>query len=87
MKVANWELFADELRAALIKLYPAITWRVTPDRRGEVAGVSVAARRLGTGGVAQIWVDSVTMKSMTLHDLLEAIHAEAERQLADQRDR
>ena len=86
MKVANWERFADELRAALIKRYPTITWRATAERRAEVAGVNVEARRLGTGAAAQFWVDSGTIQAMKLHDLLETIHTEVERQLAAQRN-
>ncbi len=80
MKVASWELFPDELRTALIKHYPAISWRVILNRRAEVEGVTVGARRNGTE--TQIWVSTVAIESMTLHELLETIHEEAERQLA-----
>ncbi len=84
MKVASWELFPDELRAALIKRYPAISWRVTRTRGTEAEGVTVGARRSGVE--TQFWVSAVAFEPLTLHELLEMIHAEAERQLADQRD-
>ncbi len=85
MKVASWELFPDELRAALIQRYPAISWRVSLNRHAEIAGVTVGARR--SGAETQIPVSTVVIEPLTLHELLETIHAEAERQLADQRDR
>ncbi len=82
MKVASWELFPDELRAALIQRYPAISWRVSLNRRAEVDGVTVGARR--GGAETQIWVSAVALEPLTLHELLEMIHAEAGRQLAVQ---
>ncbi len=85
MKVVSWDLFPDELRAALIKRYPTITWRVTRNQRAEVKGVTVGARR--NGMMTQIWVPAVALEPLTLHELLGTIHEEAERQLADQRDR
>ncbi len=75
MNVVSWERFPDELRAALIQRYAAITWRVTLNQRGEVKGVTVSARR--DGMVTQIWVPAVALEPLTLHELLEAIHAEA----------
>ncbi len=83
MNVVSWERFPDELRAALIQRYAAITWRVTLNQGAEVNGVTVGARR--DGMVTQIWVPAVALEPLTLHELLEAIHAEAERQLAIQR--
>ncbi len=79
MKVASWELFPDELRAALMQQYPVISWRVSLNRNAEVEGVNIGARR---GGVeTQIRVSTVVIEPLTLHELLETFHAEAERQL------
>ena len=83
MKVASWELCPDELRAALIQKYPAISWRVSLNRRAEVEGVTIGARR--GGAETQIRVSTVAIEPLTLHELLETIHTEAERQLAAQR--
>ena len=79
MKVVSWELFPDELRAALIQQYPAMSWHVSLNRRAEVEGVTVGARR--GGAETRIWVSTAAIEPMTLHELLEAIHAEAGRQL------
>jgi hypothetical protein len=83
MKVTSWELFPDELRAALITRYPALSWRVTRTRRAEADGVTVGTRRSGVE--TQFWVSAVALEPLTLDELLETIHAEAERQLAAQR--
>ena len=83
MKVVRWERFPDELRAALIKRYPAITWRVILNQHAAAKGVTVGARRNGV--MTQIWIPAVALEPLTLHELLEAIHEEAERQLAAQR--
>ncbi len=84
MKVVSWDLFPDELRAALIKRYPTITWRVTLNQRADVKGVTVVARRNGV--VTQIWVPAVALEPLTLQELLAAIHEEAERQLGGRQD-
>jgi hypothetical protein len=44
MKVPSWEVYPDELRAALIKRYPTISWRVALSVDG-ISGVMVWARR------------------------------------------
>ena len=46
--------------------------------------MTVGVRRSGVE--TQFWVSAVAFEPLTLHELLETIHAEAERQLADQRD-
>jgi hypothetical protein len=35
--------------------------------------------------MTQIWIPAVALEPLTLHELLEAIHEEAERQLTAQR--
>lgn len=84
MEVASWSLFPDELRAALIKAYPAINWRVTVNRRtpNEVEGVSVDAHR--AGHAANIWIPVAALRPMNLHELLTHIYDEAERRLVSQ---
>ncbi len=83
MKVASWELFPDELRAALIQRYPAISWRVSLNRHAEVEGITVGARRSNVE--TQFWVSAIALEPLTLHELLETLHEEAERQLTAQR--
>ncbi len=80
MKVADWELFPDELRAALIDGYPTITWRVALARRDDAQGVTVGARR--GGREASLWVAAEAIELLTLHELLETTHTEAERLLS-----
>jgi hypothetical protein len=84
MQVSSWDLFPDELRAALIQLYPSINWRVTLNRRSarEVEGVNVQARRAGRE--ADIWIPTSVINVATLHDLLEEIYREAEVRLTQQ---
>ncbi len=80
MKVADWKLFPDEFRAALITGYPTITWRVALARRDGVQGVTVGARR--GGREVSLWVAAEAIERLTLHELLETTHTEAERQFA-----
>jgi len=82
INVASWELFPNELRAALVQRYPAISWHVTLNRRAEVEGVTIGAHR---GVETPIWVSTAAIESLTLDELLEAIHTEVERQLMIQR--
>jgi len=68
----------------MIKSYPAIPCSVILNQHAAAKGVTLGARRNGV--MTQIWVPAVEFEPLTLHELLEAIHEEAERQLADQRD-
>ncbi len=86
MQNVNWEVFADELRAALMQRYPAIAWRVAPFvitgslAEQDSSGVEVQARCAGREVALSIPESVIALAH--LPDLLEAIYQRAEQRLS-----
>jgi hypothetical protein len=86
MRVVNWEVFADELRAALMHRYPSIAWRVAPFVvKGTLpghasSGVEVQARCAGRE--VALSIPEAVIALAHRDDLLDTIYQRTEQPLS-----